>query len=59
MTYATSADRADYAIALDVVAADLARSLVTHPFALDDAKRAFETAADKSTRSIKMDILPN
>ena len=61
MTYATTDGRADYAIALDVVAdyAGLARSLVTHRFALDDAKSAFETAADKSTRSIKVHILPN
>ena len=61
MTYATSDGRADYAIALEVVAdyADLARSLVTHRFALGDAKSAFETAADKSTRSIKVHIVPN
>ena len=61
MTYATSDGHADYAIALDVVAdyADLARSLVTHRFALDDAKTAFQTAADKSTKSIKVHIQPN
>jgi threonine dehydrogenase-like Zn-dependent dehydrogenase len=60
MTYAASEGRADYAIALDVVAdyADLARSIITHRFDLDDTRRAFETAADKSTRSIKVHVRP-
>ncbi len=60
MTYAASNGRADYAIALDVVAdyADLARSIITHRFDLDHTQQAFETAADKSTRSIKVHIQP-
>ena len=60
MTYAASEGHADYAIALDVVTdyADLARSLVTHRFGLEDTKQAFETALDKSTRSIKVHIQP-
>ena len=61
MTYATSQGRADYAIALDVVAeyADAARTLVTHRFPLDDVNGAFATALDKSTQSIKVQIQPN
>ena len=60
VTYAASDGHADYAVALDVVAdhADAARSLVTHRFALDDAGQAFDTAVDKSTRSIKVHIQP-
>ncbi len=60
MTYAATEGHADYAIALDVVTdyADLARSLVTHRFGLEDTKQAFETALDKSTRSIKVHIQP-
>ena len=61
MTYATRGGRADYQIALDVVAdfGDAARTLVTHRFTLDDAHTAFETALDKSTRSIKVHLNPN
>ena len=60
MIHAASNRRADYAIAMDVVVdyADLARSIVPRRFDLDDAPRAFETAAGKSTRSIKVQIGP-
>jgi len=60
MTYASSNGRADYQIALEVMAdyADAARTLVTHRFALDDVNKAFETALDKSTRSIKGPLNP-
>jgi len=61
MTYATSEGRADFQIALDIVAdyADSARTLVTHRFALDDVNKAFQTAVDKSTRSIKVHLNPS
>ena len=61
MTYGTSDGRADYQIALEVIAdyADVARTLVTHRFALDDVNTAFETALDKSTGSIKVHLNPS
>ncbi len=61
MTYAASAGRADYQTALEVVAhyADVARTLVTHRFALDDVNDAFGAALDKSTQSLKVHIKPN
>ena len=61
MTYAASGGRADYQTALEVIAdaADAARTLVTHRFALADVNDAFGTALDKSTRSLKVHINPN
>ena len=60
MTYAANEGRADYAVALEVVAeyAEAARSLVTHRFPLDDVNVAFDAALDKSTRSIKVHLQP-
>jgi|TARA_Y100000310_G_scaffold315557_2_gene366259 L-iditol 2-dehydrogenase len=60
MTYAATDGRADYEIALNVLSdcADVARSLVTHRFQLDDVQQAFETAMDKSTQSIKVHLNP-
>ena len=60
MTYAANQGRADYQIALDVVAdhAEAARSLVTHRFPLDEVNEAFQTAADKASRSIKVHLQP-
>jgi threonine dehydrogenase-like Zn-dependent dehydrogenase len=56
MTYAAPNGRAEYDMALDMLAdnADVARSLITHRFPLDDAKAGFDTALDKSTQSIKV-----
>lgn len=61
MTYAASEGRADYQQALEMIAdyADVARSLVTHRFALDDVNDAFAAALDKATKSIKVHIRPN
>lgn len=60
MTYAASEGRADYAVALEVVAeyADEAKSLVTHTFPLDAVNEGFAAALDKSTRSIKVHLTP-
>ena len=60
MTYAATEGRADYAVALDIVAqyAEQAKRLVTHRFALDDVNTAFAAAMDKSTRSIKVHLQP-
>lgn len=61
MTYAAAEGRADYQVALEVMAdyADAARTLVTHRFGLDDVNEAFGTALDKSTQSIKVHLNPN
>lgn len=61
MTYARSQGYADYQIALDIVAdhVEPVRSLITHRFALPDVNDAFATAADKSSRSIKVQLQPN
>ena len=60
MTYAASEGRADYQVALDVMAdyADAARTLVTHRYGLDAVNDAFATALDKSTQSIKVHLNP-
>ncbi len=53
--------RSDFSIALDILARrgpELA-ALVTHTFALDQAQRAFETAADKGSGAVKVMITPN
>jgi threonine dehydrogenase-like Zn-dependent dehydrogenase len=37
---------------------DRLRSLITHRFSLADAAAAYATAADKSTRSLKVHVNP-
>jgi glycerol-3-phosphate acyltransferase PlsX len=61
MTYAASNGRADYQIAMEIVAdhAAAARSLITQRFPLAAVHRAFGVALDKSSRSIKVHINPN
>ena len=58
--YSRTQARADFAIAVDLLVqhADLVRELVTHRFPLDEVNEAFATAADKSTGSIKVMIVP-
>ncbi len=60
LTYAAPNGRAEYDMALDVLAghADQARTLVTHQFALDDINEGFATALDKSSKSIKVQVDP-
>lgn len=60
MTYAASEGRADYQVALEVMAdyADAARTLVTHRYGLEAVNDAFATALDKSTQSIKVHLNP-
>ena len=52
---------ADYQQALDVLTgcSEQARSLITHRFNLADVNDAFETALNKSSKSIKVHITPN
>ena len=58
--YAAPAGRPEYAQAIEVVggAVEALRTLVTHRFGLDAVNAAFETALDKATRSIKVQIQP-
>ena len=61
MTYSATNGRADYQIAMEMVAdnAAAARSLVTQRFPLDAVHDAFGAALDKSSRSIKVHVNPN
>jgi len=60
MTYGRPGPRADFGIALQLLAAEPEkfRTLITHRFALTDIARGFETAADKRSGSIKVAIQP-
>ena len=61
MTYSATNGRADYQIAMEIVAdhAEATRSLITQRFPLDAVHEAFGAALDKSSRSIKVHINPN
>ncbi len=56
--YSRESDQGDFAVGAALAArhADLIEPIVTHSFALDEVGRAFATADDKSTRSIKVQI---
>jgi threonine dehydrogenase-like Zn-dependent dehydrogenase len=58
--YGTSDGRADFDVAIDLIAAGKApvERLVTHRFPLESAPEAFRTALDKSTGSIKVHLIP-
>lgn len=58
ITYCRPGHHSDFDVALGILKADSkrARALITHTFALDEAAKAFETAADKSSGSIKVQV---
>ena len=58
--YGAPNGRAEFGMALDILAdtAESARTIITHRFDLDSANEAFQTAADKSSGSIKVHINP-
>ncbi len=58
--YAFDAARADFALTVDMLAenGDAFDPLVTHRFSLGQVNEAFETALDKSTQSIKVQLSP-
>jgi len=59
--YARNGSQTDFSVAIDLLRANLAplSALVTHRFALDQINQAFQTAADKSSRSIKVHLVPS
>lgn len=60
MFYGHDHDHNDFAEAASLAGSDpgLADALVTHEFALEDAREAFRTAADRSSGAIKVHIRP-
>ncbi len=60
LTYGRSGPRADFDVALQLLADDPERfrSLITHRVALAEITRGFETAADKRSGSIKVTVQP-
>ncbi len=59
--YAFDAQRSDFAMTVALLgeSTDLLAPLITHRFSLGEVNRAFETALDKSTGSIKVQIAPS
>ena len=60
MFYGHDHDHNDFAEAAQIVGADptVADTLVTHQFALEEAEKAFKTAADRKSGAIKVHIQP-
>lgn len=60
ITYCRPGLHSDFETALGILQThgDRIRGLVTHRFPLTEAPQAFATAADKSTKSLKVQILP-
>lgn len=58
--YSREADQGDFLLGTELATehADLIQPLVTHVFSIDEVDKAFATAEDKSTRSIKVQIHP-
>jgi len=60
ITYCRPGRRSDFDVALGILASEpaLARALITHRFPLEKAAEAFATAADKGTKSLKVQVAP-
>ena len=61
MVYNRSGAESDFETALAILSTrgELLRPLVTHTFALSDAQRAFETAADKKSGAVQVMLAPS
>ena len=60
ITYCRSGLQSDFEVAISILQADpeRARAIISHRFPLDEAAEAFATAADKGTKSLKVQVLP-
>ena len=58
--YALDADRSDFALAAAMLESmkDRLAAILTHRYPLDDIQRGFDTAMDKSTGAIKVQVQP-
>ncbi len=58
ITYCRPGRHSDFDVALGILRSDpeRARALITHRFSLEEAVEAFATAADKSTKSLKVQV---
>jgi len=58
ITYCRPGRHSDFDVALGILQADpeRARALITHRFPLERAAEAFATAADKGTKSVKVEV---
>lgn len=58
ITYCRPGHHSDFDVAIRILKSDpeRARSLITHTFSLEEAAKAFETAADKKSGSIKVQV---
>lgn len=60
ITYCRPGPRSDFDVALGLLRTHgtTARTLITHRFTLEEGAQAFITAADKSTKSLKVQVTP-
>lgn len=60
ITYCRPGSQSDFDVAISLLKThgDRARKLITHKFSLDEGAQAFATAADKSTKSLKVQVTP-
>ena len=58
--YGIQGGRHDYEVAIQMLAGERTRyqEVITHTFPLEEAQKAFDTAADKSTGSLKVHLTP-
>jgi len=58
ITYCRPGLHSDFDVALGILRSDpeRARAIITHRLPLDDAAQAFATAADKGTKSLKVQV---
>jgi len=60
ITYCRPGLHSDFDAAMGILRseAERVRAVITHPFPLDEAGEAFATAADKGTKSLKVQVVP-
>jgi 2-desacetyl-2-hydroxyethyl bacteriochlorophyllide A dehydrogenase len=60
ITYCRPGEQSDFEVAMRILQSEpeRARAVITHRFSLKDAGEAFATAADKGTKSLKVQVAP-